>query len=352
MGCNSCHANERPRLNRVGYEFKRRGYRFSFAERMKLSRNPFYYAGVAYSQPTQFTRQNQSWKGDADFKNADLFSTVSLGRRSQYSFFANIVPITGIEGSTRWLKSANFVATFGDEKNTFQIRGGRLPQFRGSGFMAVDRSPLILPFITSETVEGFQLGKNYGLGGELVYTRDLRTTFRAFAMRVDETLNFRDSDVYGFVVERLFGKGDSSVSATFVHASVPQLTAGQSSISRFVLTGSYEVHSKLLLLSGVSIGGNRDLLGVERRDVGWFGEGDFRLNFAHWPRLTLVTRFDQFNADATGVGTAKRGATFGMLQNVYTRRNFNLRLSGEYQNVFNVGLENRQAIRFGFNVGW
>ena len=41
-----------------------------------------------------------------------------------------------------------------------------------------------------------------------------------------------------------------------------------------------------------------------------------------------------------------------MQQNVYTRRNFNLRLSGEYRNAFNVGIENRQAIRFGFNVSW
>ncbi|PJE50727.1 MAG: hypothetical protein COV29_03255 [Candidatus Yanofskybacteria bacterium CG10_big_fil_rev_8_21_14_0_10_36_16] len=349
MNCNHCHiSNAWPRLNRMGYEFKLRGYRFDF-EKKEIS-NPLDVVSLVYKfTNTQTKSAGKDWQGKTAYEEYDMFATVNFGDKSQWAAFSEIRPneafrsAFGLQRHARWFKAGNLTYTGGNEKSTYQIRTGRLPQVRGSMFMGNDRYPTPRNFIQNESVQGHKFGQNYGLGFEAVNTWNMRDTVRFFAMRVDEVEPFNDAQTYGGAYQHLFGGGNTSFGATYIHSDQPHRASGlEAKVDRAYVTASLDVNPKLLVLGGVAGGSSRDIVGVRRTDLGCFAEA----NYFPVSSLTLALRYDEIDKDWNSL-MPKRGVQADVFYSLFSNGAFDFRAFAGFGHVFNAGNQNKKVVKTG-----
>jgi hypothetical protein len=342
MDCSGCHdALAFPRLNDVGYKFRRAGFRMPETigqdEVADYTLDNYFSASVQADNTTTLTSQT----GSTDQVNT-FSGEVSLyaltGSFAKYFASQTELAVTG--GAGIEIENAYMRAAYGDQDTWFSARAGIMHPLEGLG--GDDRSlgasrPLIFevpPFQNQDTLltvpEPSRIGVDVGVQWE-----DTSLSFEVFNRGraevesgeiVPSTLgpDTRSAKDYMIVANQILGTR-SSASAYWIHGAIalprdPAMFAAGTSTATFDddfdrFAGFVSIGgAKLLGLAGAQVGFDHALDSATGttsrfRSIGGFAEGNFGIT----PHVVCFLRFDYFDpSDEASSDQIFRG-TLGLL---------------------------------------
>lgn len=335
------------------------------SDQMQARRKPRVtdYLAVSYAPSVDIERSNGETNRTYTTRELAIYAAGPVGK--YFSFFVQPQPLSQEKGVLGKFEMAQGLLNFGGMRHSLQVRFGQLFNLHNSGFGSTERGVTETQPLIFQPINGFNSG-GLGRGVSVEYTAGMTSTFKAFAVSNDKVeldpefdpLEFRRSQVYGFVYDQVIGKkGLSGVSFQFSGGRTPVLLDGEKQdpvrFQRYSFFANKSFLDKrnferLNAMFGVSFMRDSRFIGItpdgERKSHGngFFFEIDAVLLPKH---LTVFGRYDKLRQTNLLSDNAVHGAATGVVFDPYRYARF----SFEYQRLYGTERSDRFTIRLQFN---